>query len=150
MFQFLHQQYSAATSVLLDFWFMQEMRLQTRLYGWPWKGFPFNLECFQNFQLKILSKWKAPQVLDFLQWSNGTVVISHRLSDHSKCRCNGQLGETSRIRWFRSIWGNFAKFWPLLIQYFIGRAKNISFWIFLQWKLTLLTVLIKHNLICAL
>lgn len=37
-----------------------------------------------------------------------------------------------------------------LVQYFIGRAKNISFWIFLQWKLILLTVLIKHNLICAL
>ena len=107
-------------------------------------------ECFPNFQLEIVSKWKVPQVLDFLQWSNRTVVISRRLSDHSKYRCNGQLGKTSRKQWFRAMWGDFAKFWPLLIQYFVGRAKNISFWIFLQWKLTLSTVLIKRNLICAL
>ena len=43
---------------LLGFWFSQAMRLQTRLYGW--KTFPFDPECFWNFQPEILSRWKAP------------------------------------------------------------------------------------------
>ena len=39
---------------------MQAMRLQTKLYGW--KAFPFDQECFWNFQPEILPKWKVPLV----------------------------------------------------------------------------------------
>ena len=45
---------------LLDFWFTQAIRTQTRLHGW--KAFPSDPECFRNFQPEVFLNGKRPQL----------------------------------------------------------------------------------------